>query len=109
MTSNPIRYRFAVLLIWAAMALVTNPVWHALSHNHVDDPQHVSECDSDTQWAVQDLCPYCDAVTQFVELPMTGVSIVPVVLQRDLDAFAIQYPDLRLRLSTRLRAPPYLA
>ena len=109
MSTNPIRYRFAVLLLGAAMALVANPVLHAFSHDHVHSSEDVLERVADIQWNEQDICPYCDAVSQFVEPPITEASIVPVVLQRDSDSFVVLYPDLRLRLSTRLRAPPFIA
>gem|GEM_PF-1500388 len=112
MPTNPIRYRFAVLLLGAAIALLLNPVLHAFSHNHHDhfgSSEHVEDHISDIQWTLPDLCPYCDAVSQFVEPPATEASIVPVVLQWDNQPFIVLYPDLRLRLSTRLRAPPFIA
>ena len=73
MITNPTRYRFAVLLLVAATALVANPVLHAFSHDHhdyVDCSEHVEEQGADTQWTVQELCPYCDAVSQYVETPL---------------------------------------
>ena len=109
MNSKPIRYCFAILLIGAAMAVVVNPVLHAFSHNHFDDPEDVKECVDDIQWTEQDLCPYCDAVSQYVEPPITEALYESVILQRDSEPVVFLYPDLRLRLSTRLRAPPYLA
>ena len=108
MIPNPIRYRFAKLLIWAAMALVMNPVLHSLSHNHLHFPEGDKECVSDIHWVEQELCPHCDAVSQFVEPHIIEASFVPVVLQEEIEAFGILCPDLRLRLSTRLRAPPSL-
>ena len=107
MTSSRIRYRFALLLIGAAMALVVNPVLHAFSHDHVDHPEDSTESVADLQWTEQDLCPYCEAVSQYMEPPVTKVSNMPVVLQRDNDAIVILYADRRLRLSKRLRAPPF--
>ena len=106
MTSNPIRYRYAVLLIWAAVALVGNPVLHAFSHDHAGHLEGPIERVADIQWTEQDLCPYCDAVSQFIEPSGTAFSSVPEVFERDRANFVTLYPDLRLRLSTRLRAPP---
>ena len=108
MTSNPIRYRIAVLLIWAAITLVANPVLHALSHQHVDCTEDVKESNTVIQWSEQDLCPFCDAVSQFGEPPVTDASFVPLVLQWNIKPDVIHHPDLRLSLSTRLRAPPFL-
>jgi len=108
MITNPIRYRFAVLLLVAAIALVANPVLHAFSHDHFDCSEHVEEQGSGTQWAAQELCPYCDAVSQYVEPPITEASIASVILLGYSESFVILYPDIRLRLSTRLRAPPFL-
>ena len=108
MISTPIRYRYAVLLLWAALALVTNPVLHAFSHDHVDEFGNGHAHIADLHWAEQDLCPYCDAVSQVVVPPATDVSIVPVRLPGRIEPTAPLYPDLRLRVSTRLRAPPVL-
>ena len=110
MILNPIRYRFAILLLGAASALVANPVLHAFSHDHHDHfacSDHVEEQGADVQGAVQELCPYCDAVSQYVEPPTTEASNISVVLLGDSESLVILYPDLRLRLSTRLRAPPF--
>ena len=104
-----IRYRFAVLLLGAAMALVANPVLHAFSHEHSDHLEDVRELVSDIEWSEQDVCPYCDAVSQFVEPPVTEASPAPLVELWDSESLATFYPDLRLRLYTRLRAPPFFA
>ena len=70
MTSKVIRYRYAMLLLWASMALVSNPLWHAISHDHSD---HGDEAVVDIFWVGEDLCPHCDAVSQFAALPAIGV------------------------------------
>lgn len=108
MLSNPIRYRFAVLLLWAAMVLVANPVLHAFCHDHFHSVEHLDESIADVRWAEQDLCPYCDAVPQFVQPALVDASIAPAIIQQDIEPALTHYPDLRLRLSTRLRAPPNL-
>lgn len=109
MASTLIRYCNTVLLAWAVMALVLNPVLHAFSHDHFDHPEDVTESVSGIQWTGQGLCPYCDAVSQFVEPPTTETTNDPVVFQWSIESFVILYPDLRLLLSTRLRAPPLVA
>ena len=108
MTANPIRHHCAILLIGAAMALVVNPVLHAFSHDHFGFPVHVKEFATGFQWTEQDLCPYCDAVSQFIKPSIAEASIGQMVLLRNSDFSAVLYPNVRLRLSTRLRAPPFL-
>ncbi|MEM8487107.1 MAG: hypothetical protein AAF564_16255 [Bacteroidota bacterium] len=108
MPFSPIRSRFAVLLLWAALALVTNPVLHAFSHDHHDDLADITERVVDAHWAEQELCPYCDAVSQVVAPPLTEASIVPVAFPERIEPVASLYLDLRLRVSARLRAPPFL-
>lgn len=109
MTSSQIRYRFALLLYMAAMALVTNPVLHAFSHDHTEDRGEATEQVADVEWAEEDLCPYCDAVSQVIVPPVTTASIAPALLSVSVEPSAILYPDLRLRIPTRLRAPPFIA
>ena len=109
MISHTIRYRYAILLLWAVLALVTNPVWHAIGHNHSDAPTDAAEHVSDTHWAEEDICPFCDAVTHHVAPANAVIAIAPAVFCGELNTFSDRYVDLRLRLSTRLRAPPYLA
>ena len=106
MPFNPIRYRFAILLLLAAVALVTNPVLHAFSHDHFHHDDHDAAHDADVQWTAEELCPYCDAVSSVVEAPAPKTSVAPALLQGQVEATSILYPDLRLRFSTRLRAPP---
>ena len=102
-----IRYRYAMLLAWAALA--TNPVWHVASHllsEHLSDEiAHVS----DTQWTEQDLCPSCDATAPLAEAAITANPIADVVWQGDVVLIASTYAELQPHFYTRLRAPPVLA
>ena len=103
------RYRCALLLAWAAIALVINPVWHVAGHcfsdhHHDEAVEHTG----DIQWTKDDLCPYCDAVTQFVGVPVTVESKVALIRLEDFFLVYALYSDHRFRISTRLRAPPIL-
>jgi len=105
---NSIRYRNAILLLWVAMALVTNPVWHAACHlssdHHSEHPEHTAH----HQWVAEDVCPYCDAVSQCAEVPEVTTLDVQWMRVGDIMPLEVDYADLRLLLSTRLRAPPVL-
>ena len=104
-----IQYRYALLLIWAVFALVTNPVWHAAGHFFSDHSSDATEHVSDVQWSEQDLCPYCDGVSQFTETLPAVSPITSLVRLGDITPVEFSYADHRTRLTTRLRAPPYLA
>ena len=106
MISNPVRYRCAVLLLWAALFMVVNPVWHAISHDHIDHHQEPS--DSDTRWVQEDFCPHCDAVSQVFDLPTASDVIMSWFPGAQLTAYVSFNADLRFLLSTRLRAPPFV-
>ena len=58
------RYRSAVLLLWTAFVLVLNPVWHAIDHCLSDSHFHIHENVIVSQWAEEELGPYCDAVSR---------------------------------------------
>ena len=110
MSSNLTRYRFAVLLIVAAMVLMTNPVLHALGHNHILDHGDTTERAYDTQWEEQELCPYCSAISHVASTPPESItSFINRVNEDSPLLFGIIDPDLRFDLATRLRAPPFLA
>lgn len=108
MPSHSFRYRFAPLLIWAVVAMITNPVWHAVGHcisdHHSDAPEHVF----DVQWGELEICPYCDAVSQYADALDTTVHIGRVVHLWNVIPLKIRYTDHRLLITTRLRAPPFL-
>ncbi len=106
MPSPPIQYRFATLLLWAALALVLNPVLHAFSHDHHEEVEDSTEHLAVFHSAEDELCPYCDAVTQLVAPATTDASLVPALLPGSIEPTTVLHPDLRLRLPTRLRAPP---
>lgn len=108
MIPHSIRYRYAVLLFWAVLALVSNPVLHAIGHGHSDQSGDNTEHVSDTTWSVEDLCPYCDAISHHAASVNTQTAIAPAVFFAKLSVVSYACPDLRLRLSTRLRAPPVL-
>ncbi|MFK7844806.1 MAG: hypothetical protein AB8G77_05845 [Rhodothermales bacterium] len=108
MIPHSIRYRYAVLLLWAVLALVSNPVLHAIGHAHTDELVDPTEHVSDTTWSAEDLCPFCDAISHHVASANTEIAIPPAVFFAKLSVVSNAYPDLRLRLSTRLRAPPAL-
>ena len=105
--TNSIRYRYTYLLLWAGMALVTNPVWHAISHSHSESHVHITDRVSDAPLAQDDLCPHCDAVTQIAFVPVESTPMAPVVLVGDLEIILERFPELRHHRSTRLRAPPF--
>ena len=109
MNSTWIRYCYGVLLLGAATAMVTNPVWHAFSHRHFDNHSDVAEGIPDAQWSEQNLCPYCDAVTHFVEVAPTSYPLAQLVWLWDITRPEATYPDLRLHLSPCMRAPPFIA
>ena len=106
---NLIRHRFAWLLLLAALALVANPVWHATGHIFSDHaPEHLGHV-SDTHWGKEDFCPYCDAVSQIAELPTFKTPYLQLVRVGDIVSIEGYRANLSLFLSSRLRAPPFLA
>lgn len=107
--ANLIRYRSAVLLIGAALALVTNPVWHAVGHLVSDHASEHMEHVLDVRWAEDDLCPYCDAVSQVSDTPTTAIHHAQLIPVEDIVPVEGHYADLSLLQSARLRAPPILA
>jgi len=108
MTVYSIRYRYVVLLFWATFALATNPVWHAISHCDLDCHEEDTEAVSFIEWGEHDLCPYCEAVSQFADTAPKKASFVLVDLHEEVERVLILYTDLRYHLSIRLRAPPLL-
>ena len=106
MNTRKIPYRYAMLLCFAALVLVMNPVWHAIAHSHFDQPFETEQV-SDTNWAAADLCPYCDAVPQQIAPIGLQSNIVPADFYSELKETDDLYHDLRLRVSKRLRAPPF--
>lgn len=109
MTSNVIRYHNAVVLLWAALALVTNPVLHGMSHGHLENHGDPTESTEKVQWTEQDVCPYCDAVSSLAELPNTEVHKQPLVLLWRIEPLGVHLANQYHLRSTRLRAPPVLA
>ncbi len=107
MASNWIQYRRTLLLLWAALAMATNPVWHAIGH-HIDCHDDERESVFLSEWTAQDLCPYCDGVSPFEKTKNAVNSPATLILQEKTPAFIHLYSGLRLHLSTRLRAPPLL-
>ncbi|MEM8487094.1 MAG: hypothetical protein AAF564_16190 [Bacteroidota bacterium] len=109
MTSIPVRYRYAALLLWAACALVLNPVFDAFSHSHDDCHNEGSDVVALVEGTAEDLCPYCDAVSPFADTATPP----PFFLLEDLDeqtaVVIARIADCRLFLSARLRAPPAMA
>lgn len=109
MSQKIIRYRYAVLLLLASLALVSNPLWHAISHIHFGHNGDDMEIVADTHWAEEDLCPYCDAVSQFVKAPASSspeadwirVGVISPVDNYDIHTYQF-WPS-------RLRAPPVQA
>ena len=97
-----------MLLFWAAFALATNPVWHAISHCDLDCHEEGTEVVSFIDGGEHHLCPYCEAVSQFADTTPNKVSFVFDELHEEAKFALLLYPDLRFRLSTRLRAPPVL-
>ena len=106
MSTRMIQYRFAALLRLAVLVLVMNPVLHAFGHNHFDESGDVVDFVSHSHWTSDDVCPFCDAVFQQAASTNTDVDIVPAAFYSQLDPETDLYTDLRLRSSTRLRAPP---
>ena len=104
-----IRYRNAILLLWVAMVLVTNPVWHAACHLSSEHHSEHAEHTADLQWVAEDVCPYCDAVSQCVGVSEVTTLDVQWIRVGDIMPLEGDYADLRLLLSFRLRAPPILA
>ncbi len=109
MTPTSIRHRYVILLAWAALALVTNPVWHAVGHTFSDHHSEATGHLCDVQWTEQDLCPYCDAVSHFAEMPDTEVRTGLLVHLWTIESHIFLPTDRRHLFSTRLRAPPVLA
>jgi len=107
--SNLIRYRHALLLLLTTVVLVTNPVWHAAAHLISDHSSEHTEHVLDEQLAEEDLCPFCDAVSQVAAAPAIERLYVQLVPVGDIVPVKGHHADLRLLLSTRLRAPPILA
>ena len=107
--SRLIRYRFALLLLIAAMSLVTNPVWHATAHLISDHSCKHTKQVFDVKWAEADLCPYCDAVSPVAEAVATKPFKRPLVRVGEITPLEGDLVDLRLLISTRLRAPPVLS
>ena len=105
---NKIRYRSAVLLIGAAMAMVTNPVWHAAVHLVSDHPVETTGQLTDIRWMEQDLCPYCDGVSQYFEGPAETSSILKWVQLDEIIPSEGIYDTFAHRYAFRLRAPPVL-
>ncbi len=109
MTLYSIRNHYLVLLIWAATAMVMNPVWDAVLHYcedcHHEEVDVVSFVEDDEEHP----CPYCDAVSHFADTASTESVFVLTDLHEQSASISILYPDLRLRISSRLRAPPTLA
>ena len=108
MTSNAIRYQYAKLLIFAAVALATNPVWHALGHELSGHHSHEIEEGVNIQWTTEDLCPYCDAVFQHAITGQSEIRIGVLGLLCDIQPLYVDYTDQCLLLSTRPRAPPVM-
>ena len=113
MTSITIRYQYAKLLIWAAIALVTNPVWHALGdsisdhHSHEHHP-HDEHHETIIQWTTNELCPYCDAVAQFALGSQNEADKGVMVLLWKIESPGVTYTASSYILSSRPRAPPFL-
>ena len=111
MTSNSIQYRYAKLLLWAAVALVLNPVWHALGHSisdHHSHEHHGEHHGTSIQWTMQDLCPYCDAVAQFAVSSEGDANVGILALLWNIEPSGVVYTAPSLFLSIRPRAPPFL-
>ena len=111
--TKSIRYRYALLLMWAAVALVTNPVWHAAGHlfsEHASDHtfDHTDHA-FDTQWVQEDVCLYCDGVSQVADAPTLTTLYTQFIRVGNILPLKGQDADLSPLLTTRLRAPPVLA
>ena len=52
------------------MALVTNPVWHAAGHLFSEHTSDHTDHAFDTQWVQEDVCLYCDGVSQVADAPI---------------------------------------
>ena len=106
--SNLIRYRYAWLLLLITVVLVTNPVWHATAHLISDHSSEHTEHVFDEQWAEEDRCRFCDADSQIADAPSIARLSTQLVPVGDIVPVKGHDADLRLLLSTRLRAPPAL-
>lgn len=109
MASTLIRYCNTVLLAWAVMALATNPVWHAAGHFFSDRHDETVEHVSDHHWTEQDICPFCDAVSQYTETAKTEAPGRQRFLLGQLDRLEPYFTHRRFPLHARLRAPPRVA
>ena len=109
MQMHSIQYRIAVLLICAAAALVTNPLWHALGH-HLSD--HHSKAIGDEvviQSNEYERCPYCDAVSNHAALPLSRLLHDHLVYLRDFYPGRTVLFDSCCQFESQPRAPPLLA
>lgn len=109
MTKKIIQYRFAVLLLWAATALVMNPILHAMGHTHADQATDILDNSSEVQWVAQELCPYCDAVSHCAVVSHSTPLVLHLERAGDIVPVEHRRAVLQPHLLTRLRAPPALA
>ncbi len=104
-----IRYQQVLLLFLAALAMVMNPIWHAMSHGHVDHHGEIVDCNAGADWTQEDLCPYCDAVSQLADAAREVSAIAAMAYYGEVASPRLLDSHLRFPLATRLRAPPLVA
>ena len=106
MKPDSIRYRYAALLIWATVAVVTNPVLHAIGHSFNDEHSHAEEDGASIHLISQDLCPYCDALAEYAVACQPEAKDGVLVPLWDIEPSIVLYANHRDFLSIRPRAPP---
>ena len=104
-----IRYRHSItLLLFALLAMVTNPVWHAAGHLLTDHAPPDIECENKVQLDVEELCPHCEAVN-LLFASSSDSSVYQELIQQEQDsAPSTQVAIFDHVFSSRLRAPPFL-
>lgn len=116
MYSSLVRYRFAMLLLWAALVLATNPVWHAIGHTydeasgpHSSHNEGASEHGFENSASDEDLCVYCEGTFQSTEATDVDVPARDFVYYQQLIVLDTGYLCPNSFLNIKLRAPPFRA
>lgn len=107
--SKSVQHRYVMLLTWAVMALVLNPVWHAMGHSLSDHHSTVLDNEFEVHWEEEELCLYCDAISHHADVPQFEASIGQFAQIGDIEPQSLVYADQRRLVYSRLRAPPVLS
>ena len=107
MTFHPTRYYHITLLIWAVLALVLNPLSHALGHCHIDHyHQDFTPGSTGTYWIEAEMCPHCDAVFHYSIVSYTNVPNRAHLLLWEIEPYSVRHGAQEVLLPICSRAPP---